>query len=128
MTGGGADGGPAAVQLADGGSLAARAVVVAAEGPEAARLLGPALDAAPSKAAPGVGTCCLYFKAARPPRCVWVRVGACGYCVCMCICVLVRVRVRIPGCVLPAAGLLAGHRPHRPAVPVSMLRLAASSP
>lgn len=41
--------------------------VVAVEGPEAARLLGPALAAAPSAAAPGVGTCCLYFAAPRPP-------------------------------------------------------------
>ena len=61
-------GGGATVTLADGSSLAARAVVVAADGPSAARLLGPALQAAPSKAAPGVGTCCLYFSAPRPAR------------------------------------------------------------
>jgi hypothetical protein len=56
------------VSLADGSSIAARAVVVAVEGPEAARLLGPALQQSPSKAAPGVGTCCLYFKAEAPSR------------------------------------------------------------
>lgn len=58
----------ASVKLADGSSIEAKAVVVAVEGPEASKLLGPALAAAPSKAAPGVGTCCLYFKAARPAR------------------------------------------------------------
>ncbi|PSC76748.1 Amine oxidase family [Micractinium conductrix] len=63
----GAAGGPA-VTLADGTQLAAGAVVVAVEGPEAARLLGPVLEASPSKAAAGVGTCCLYFKAPRPAR------------------------------------------------------------
>lgn len=61
-------GGGASVTLADGSSIEARAVVVAVEGPEAAKLLGPALAGAPSKAAPGVGTCCLYFKASRPAR------------------------------------------------------------
>ncbi|KAL4854581.1 4-substituted benzoates-glutamate ligase [Chlorella vulgaris] len=56
------------VTLADGGSVAARAVVVAVEGPEASKLLGQAMQGSPSKAAAGVGTCCLYFKAARPAR------------------------------------------------------------
>ncbi|KAL4425251.1 hypothetical protein ABPG75_009267 [Micractinium tetrahymenae] len=60
--------GGASVTLADGSSIDAKAVVVAVEGPQAAKLLGPALSAAPSKAAPGVGTCCLYFKADRPAR------------------------------------------------------------
>ncbi|KAI7843455.1 hypothetical protein COHA_002933 [Chlorella ohadii] len=63
-----AAGGAATVTLADGSSLAAKAVVVAVEGPEAGRLLGPALAAAPSKPAAGVGTCCLYFAAPRPAR------------------------------------------------------------
>lgn len=61
-------GGAATVTLADGSSLAAKAVVVAVEGPEAGRLLGPALAASPSKPAAGVGTCCLYFAAPRPAR------------------------------------------------------------
>lgn len=64
-----AAGGAATITLADGNSLAAKAVVVAVEGPEAGRLLGPALAAAPSKPAQGVGTCCLYFAAPRPARC-----------------------------------------------------------
>jgi hypothetical protein len=42
--------------------------VVAVEGPEAWRLLGAAMDTAPSKNAPGVGTACLYFKAPKPAR------------------------------------------------------------
>jgi len=63
-----APGGPATGTLADGGSRAQKAVVVAVEGPEAGRLLGPALAAAPSKPAAGVGTCCLYFAAPRPAR------------------------------------------------------------
>ena len=71
-----AAGGAATVTLADGSSLAAKAVVVAVEGPEAGRLLGPALAAAPSKPAPGVGTCGLYFAAPLPARwaaegCLW---------------------------------------------------------
>ncbi|KAL6748117.1 oxidoreductase-like protein [Haematococcus lacustris] len=57
----------ARVRLAGGGEVAARrGVVVAVEGPEALRLLGPALQASPSKPEPGVGTCCLYFAAPRP--------------------------------------------------------------
>ncbi|KXZ45256.1 hypothetical protein GPECTOR_56g352 [Gonium pectorale] len=56
------------VTLADGTVLSARrGVVVAVEGPEAARLLGPALAGSPSKADPGVGTCCLYFAAPQAP-------------------------------------------------------------
>jgi len=52
---------PSAVTLATGERLAARAVVVATEGPEAARLTG-------ALAAPGSrGACCLYFAAERPP-------------------------------------------------------------
>ncbi len=51
---------------------ARRAVVLAVEGPEAARLLaglqGAALDAAPSDARPGVGTVCVYFAAPKAPR------------------------------------------------------------
>lgn len=60
---------PAQVVLADGTVIrAARGVVVAAAGPEAARLLGAAAAGAASKAAPGVGTTCLYFSAPAPPR------------------------------------------------------------
>lgn len=56
------------VTLSDGTAMPARAVVVAVEGPEAARLLGSTMQQkAPSKDAPGVGTCCLYFSAAQPP-------------------------------------------------------------
>ena len=68
------------VSLADGNSIAARAVVVAVEGPEAARLLGPALQQSPSKAAPGVGTCCLYFKADAPSRWAAAKFGSCNGC------------------------------------------------
>lgn len=56
------------VTLADGSVLSASAVVVATEGPKAAELLGSMLSAAPSKQGPGVGTCCLYFAAPKPPR------------------------------------------------------------
>ncbi|KAG2482905.1 hypothetical protein HYH03_018187 [Edaphochlamys debaryana] len=56
------------VRLADGTALTARrGVVVAVEGPEAGRMLGGAMQSTPSKPEPGVGTCCLYFKAAKPP-------------------------------------------------------------
>jgi len=52
---------PSAVTLATGERLAARAVIVATEGPEAARLTG-------ALAPPGSrGTSCLYFAAERPP-------------------------------------------------------------
>ncbi|KAI8473014.1 MAG: hypothetical protein J3K34DRAFT_453716 [Monoraphidium minutum] len=64
----GSGGAPARVVLSDGRSVAARrGVVVATEGPEAARLLGERLQASPSKPQAGVGTCCLYFAAAAPP-------------------------------------------------------------
>ncbi|GAB4818232.1 hypothetical protein N2152v2_005278 [Parachlorella kessleri] len=56
------------VALAGGESIKAKAVVVGVEGPEAQRLLGSALSAAPSKPPPGVGTACLYFAAPRPAR------------------------------------------------------------
>ncbi|GLC46739.1 hypothetical protein PLESTB_001358300 [Pleodorina starrii] len=56
------------VTLADGSKITARrGVVVAVEGPEASRILGPALQSSPSKPQPGVGTCCLYFRAPKPP-------------------------------------------------------------
>ena len=56
------------VRLADGTVLpAAGGLVVATEGPEAGRLLGERLAAAPSKADPAVGTACVYFKAASCP-------------------------------------------------------------
>lgn len=45
--------------------------VVAVEGPEASRLLGQSLSTSPSKAAPGVGTACLYFAALQVPRCAY---------------------------------------------------------
>ena len=54
--------GTVTLSLADKKSLTARAVVVATEGPAALRLLGKALEAAPSKEQNGVGTCCLYFR------------------------------------------------------------------
>ena len=57
----------ACVVLHNGQKLCADAVIVAAEGPEAAKLLGSALLASPSKPERGVGTCCLYFAADRPP-------------------------------------------------------------
>lgn len=57
------------VVLADGATVKARkGVVVAVQGPEAARMLGSVLDSKPSKNAPGVGTCCLYFKAPKAAR------------------------------------------------------------
>jgi hypothetical protein len=57
--------GGASVLLADGSTINARqGVVVATDGPAAAQLLGGALTANPSKADPGVGTCCLYFRCA----------------------------------------------------------------
>lgn len=51
---------PGWVRLSDGEQLSARAVVIATDGPEAARLLG-------APASPGVGTTCLYFDAPEPP-------------------------------------------------------------
>jgi hypothetical protein len=70
QTGASESGAPARVVLAGSGHVitASRGVVVAVEGPEAARLLGPQLAAAPSKSDPGVGTCCLYFDAPKPPQ------------------------------------------------------------
>lgn len=59
---------PAVVQLSGGSSISAsKGVVVAVEGPEAARLLGQALQTSPSKPEAGVGTCNLYFKAPAAP-------------------------------------------------------------
>lgn len=49
------------VSLESGEQLSARAVVVAAEGPAAAQLLGDAIPAV------GQGVSCLYFAAQRPP-------------------------------------------------------------
>ncbi|KAK9836272.1 hypothetical protein WJX81_001340 [Elliptochloris bilobata] len=64
-----AEGGrPAVVRLAGGGEVAApRGVVVATEAPAAAELLGDALADSPSKAEPGVGTACIYFRAPAAP-------------------------------------------------------------
>lgn len=52
---------PGEVQLAGGARLRARAVVIATDGGEAARLLGRA------EGVPTRGTTCCYFAAARPP-------------------------------------------------------------
>jgi phytoene dehydrogenase-like protein len=49
------------VTLASGEELSARAVVVAADGPAAAKLVGSEVAAA------GVGVTCLYYNAPRPP-------------------------------------------------------------
>ena len=50
------------MRIRGGATVAARrGVIVAAEGPAAAHLLGERLESAPSAAAEGVGTCCLYF-------------------------------------------------------------------
>lgn len=51
----------ASVTTAAGSIEAARGVVVAVEGPEAARLLAD-VGAGDGAAAPGVGTCCVYFS------------------------------------------------------------------
>jgi len=60
-----ADGGPAQVSMEGGGSIAAaRGVIVAADGPAAARLLGDSLHSSPSKPDDGVGTACVYFSCA----------------------------------------------------------------
>ena len=66
---GSSGGSPGSVRL-PGGQLvtASRAVVVATEARAAEALLGPALQASPSKADPGVGTCNLYFR--RAARCL----------------------------------------------------------
>lgn len=55
------------VELADGRVIRAASVVVAVEGPEAGRVLGSTIKAAPSSFGGGVGTCCLYFSAPTPP-------------------------------------------------------------
>eukprot|EP00879_Flechtneria_rotunda_P009267 GHRR01009701.1.p1 GENE.GHRR01009701.1~~GHRR01009701.1.p1 ORF type:complete len:266 (+),score=80.77 GHRR01009701.1:1363-2160(+) len=56
------------VVLASGQTVAAdKGVIVAVEGPEAWRVLGDAIDVAPSKSEMGVGTCNLYFKAPKAP-------------------------------------------------------------
>eukprot|EP00898_Chlorokybus_atmophyticus_P003965 jgi/Chlat1/456/Chrsp103S00974 len=58
-----------AVTLANGQSVRARdGIVVAADGPAAAKLLGSALAASPSTEGDPVGTICLYFVTTRPPR------------------------------------------------------------
>lgn len=62
------NGSPPQVQLASGQTISApKGVVVAVEGPEAWRILGEAMDVAPSKSEMGVGTCNLYFKAPKAP-------------------------------------------------------------
>jgi phytoene dehydrogenase-like protein len=53
---------PGRVDLESGGSIHARAVVVAVEGPEAARLLGRMVDDPGSRS-----VACLYFRAPRSP-------------------------------------------------------------
>ena len=56
-------GGGVIVTLADGSCVAAaRGVIVAVDGPAAARLLGTAMGGLPSKAEAGVGTSCVYFS------------------------------------------------------------------
>ena len=62
------DGDEVVVGLENGGTLRAKKVVVATEGPQAAKLLGPALERAPSQVGDPVGTACLYFSADEPPR------------------------------------------------------------
>jgi len=56
------------VSLDDGSSITAGAVVVATDAPQAQRILGSRLEAAPSTAKDPVGTCCLYFAADEAPR------------------------------------------------------------
>ena len=62
--------GGATVKLEDGTVVtASRGVVVATTGPEAGRLLGEKIDAAPSKVdSPAVGTACLYFRQSSLPH------------------------------------------------------------
>lgn len=64
---GGAAAAPATARLAGGRVLSARALVLAVDGPEAVRLAGDRLAAAPSAAGPPVGTTCLYFAAPVSP-------------------------------------------------------------
>eukprot|EP00878_Enallax_costatus_P001897 GHUV01002057.1.p1 GENE.GHUV01002057.1~~GHUV01002057.1.p1 ORF type:complete len:492 (+),score=106.65 GHUV01002057.1:377-1852(+) len=62
------NGNPPQVQLTTGHTVSAPSgVIVAVEGPEAWRILGEAMDVAPSKSEMGVGTCNLYFKAPKAP-------------------------------------------------------------
>ena len=61
-------GGGGSVRIRGGATLAARrGVIIAAEGPAAAHLLGKRLESEPSAEAEGVGTCCLYFTCAPGP-------------------------------------------------------------
>ena len=54
--------------LESGESITARkAIIVACEGPEAARLLGKSLGKSPSKSESAVGTTCLYFAMDKAP-------------------------------------------------------------
>eukprot|EP00892_Ulva_mutabilis_P001423 jgi/Ulvmu1/11281/UM073_0053.1 len=65
------EGAPAHVRLADaaGNVIAARkGVVVATDGPSASALLAGAGISLDRNGAPGVGTACVYFSAAKPPR------------------------------------------------------------
>lgn len=56
------------IKLANGKTVKAnKSVIVACEGPEAARLLGNALDIYPSKTQSPVGTTCLYFAMKSAP-------------------------------------------------------------
>lgn len=56
------------ITLEGGETLQAGKVVVATEGPQAAILLGSAMESSPSTSKEPVGTCCLYFAADSPPR------------------------------------------------------------
>ena len=62
------DGDEVVVELERGDVMRAKKVVVATEGPQAAKLLGSALERAPSQFGDPVGTACLYFSADEPPR------------------------------------------------------------
>lgn len=56
------------IALANGESINARkSVIVACEGPEAARLLGNSMEKSPSKRTSAVGTTCLYFAMDKAP-------------------------------------------------------------
>ena len=60
--------GEVVVELENGERVRAKKVVVATEGPQAAKLLGDALERSPSQKGDPVGTACLYFSADEPPR------------------------------------------------------------
>lgn len=62
------DGKEVVVELDNGESIRANKVVVATEGPQAAKLLGEALERSPSQKGEPVGTACLYFSSDQPPR------------------------------------------------------------